>query len=299
MKKLLLRILLLIVILVLPYCGFQYWIVTKFGKDYFMLTHKSESVITGLSRAKRISPYVLQEELFLKSMPQNLAYSNSVTPYGAYYLSFLKKKLIKSKVGSIHIVCVSPASIMDLVGALDNGRETYEVIYNSKFVNSSPNIEYLWNQSAIILLESIKSQLIRDVKLIPHKNGWLEVILGPKYEKNKPPVMDQKLIQNSERIDYLKQTIDFLKTTGKIYMVRMPISNEMVQMEDALFPGFNEMMQVIANDQNAQYFDYSNTGHLYEFHEIPGHHMDAINAQKFTKTLAIDIKQHMDSSHSK
>ena len=298
MKKLLLKILLLMVILVLPYCGFQYWIVTKFDRIYFMLTHKSESVITGLSRAKMISPYVLQEELLLKSMPQNLAYSSSVTPYGAYYFSFLKKKLIKSKTGSIHIVCVSPFSIMDRVGAWENGREANQVIYNSKFVNSSPNIEYLWKPSATILLEYRKSLLSRDIKLTPHKNGWVEIVLGPKFEKNKTD-MNREFIYNSERNDYLKQTIDFLKTTGKIYMVRMPISKEMVQMEDALFPDFNEMMQVIANDQDVQYFDYSNTSHLYEFQDVPGHHLDAMNAQKFTKTLAIDIKQHIDSSHSK
>lgn len=289
MKKFFYKTLLVISLTILPYLGFQFWFVSQYDPNYAMLTHKSESIITGLSRGKRISPDILQKELKLSSMGQNLARSNSSTPYGLPYLSFLKRKIETSKDKSLHIVCVSPFAIMDLAGAPKTGREANSPIYQLKEVNSSPNIEYLLNNLSFLLLRRRIQEARKHLKSVPHENGWHEVIPLPGYKKNHID-LEQGFTFSEARISYLEQTISFLKLTGTVYVIRVPISAEMLQIEDLLFSNFNELMEVISKDHTTPYFDYSQTGHLYEFTDIPGHHLVSESAKRFTKKLAEDIK---------
>ena len=85
--------------------------------------------------------------------------------------------------------------------------------------------------------------------LFVHDNGWFEVNLKDSPKKRQQRIRNTVNSYTSIRseyeglsnirLDYLKQTINFLKGYGSVCLVRMPVHEEMYTIETDLMPNFD------------------------------------------------------------
>lgn len=268
--------------------------IVKYDKDYPKLTGQHESVITGLSRAKRgISPNVIREKMGLTHTPQNLAISNISTPYGKYYYSFLQKKIINStRQDNVHLIVVSPASIMDIAYDSIKTRESSQLIYQLRSVSSKPNFEYILKRPTGEKLrreaQSYFSDKPRKFYKV-HDTGWVETTVDLNYQKVQRKLGGQYR-ESSDRMEYLKKTIDLLNKTGNVFLVRMPVTQGVLKIEQEIFPDFDPLILKIASEERIPYLNYSYRGDQYEFYDLPGQHLEGKSAKEFTRKLASDMQ---------
>lgn len=294
MAKLIRKIALISVLTLGPYLCFQYFVATKIDPGYWMLTHKSKSVITGLSRAKRIVPKEIQAEIPKMVTLQNLSSNKLHTPYGKPYLNWLRKKVLASESrDALHIVVVSPQSVMDLTNEPEEGREAGSLMYKMNMVNSPVNFEYMLRQPAVrMAVNRWLTPMIMGNKKAVHtafRDGHIASTLPEGHVMNRLK-SDESYIRSKRREAYLKRTIEFLRQTGEVIVVRMPISEEMLAYEMKVFPFFDSWIGSLTNEMQLSYLDYSRHNDELEFYDLPGHHLVQESARKFSRKLGADIK---------
>lgn len=297
MIKLLRNGLLFLVIAVVPYFLIQYWFIRSYDIYYLKVSGgRSDSIITGLSRAGTgISPEVIKNQLNLTHEPKNLAFSNTISPYGKCYFHFLKEKILDQPgSANVHIVCVSPAAIMDYHHDHPTKRESTQTIYNIRFLNQKPNLEYFLYQPPLGSVKRLFSLFQegdeKDIRWVTHKNGWIETITDEGYKKRqlKNP---NNYRQSDDREHYFRETIDMLCSSGTVFLVRLPVADETRRVEEQIHPGFDAMIQSIAEEKSIHYLNYSVGSHFYEYYDEPGSHLTGESAKEFTIRLTKDIKQ--------
>ena len=128
--------------------------------------------------------------------------------------------------------------------------------------------------------EYYKLLLTRNGSTFLHNDGWLEVNISmdsasirkrlnnkiEDYRKNNLP--NRRL--STVRLIYLKKTVEYLKLHGKVYIVRLPVSPEMFQIEQVLMPSFNEIIYPITKIAHG-YLDMTNENQLYKY--VDGNHL--------------------------
>lgn len=296
MIKLLRKGLLFLVITAVPYFLIQYWLIRSYDSYYLKISGgKSESIITGLSRASvGISPEIIKNRLGLLQEPKNLAIANSISPYGEYYFHFLKEKVHdQPNITNIHIICLSPAAIMDYQSDHLHKRESTYPIYKIHFLNQEPNLEYFLHKPSLSSIVQQFSQFQgyeNGIEEVIHKNGWIENITAEDYKKRQL-TFPNGYRQSDDREHYFMETIDMLHSSGTICLVRMPIAEEMRRIEEQMYPGFDAFIQSIAEEKSIQYLNYSVGSHFYEYYDEPGSHLTGESAKEFTIRLAKDIKR--------
>lgn len=268
--------------------------------DYYYLrftTSKQQNLVLGNSRAAQgIVPSILENKLNKKFF--NYSFTLSHSPYGRpYYLSILKKLDSKTKNG-IFILSVDPFGVTSIISSDGSENLSTEIMLGKMIsVNSNPNLEfiirnklapwqYLWP------LNRPKSDQIAHL----HKDGWLQVDypwtaeaykhnLNNKLVEYKKNQINRKL--SPTRIKYLKKTIATLQKHGKVYLVRIPISKEMLELENLILPNFNSLMTEISNEYNVPYFncsmDYPN------YQTTDGNHLYKPDAKRFTNAICDSI----------
>jgi len=275
---------------------YQHYIVNETKSYYSCTLQKSESLIVGLSRARRaISPDILEEKLSLSSTIQNLAIDLNTSPFGKSYNDFILNKLkhSKSKKG-IFIISVSPLSVMNRKReiVINKLRETDYFIYNLLNVNSNPNFEFLLKYPIdqkkmignIINDESVNKKLEPTIR---HENGWHETIIDDNdfFDRNPVPT---NFIFSEDREKHLENLIQNLSNIGNVYLVRLPMSNKTYRMENEIYPDFDLLINNFSEQYNCPYFNYSKNHTGYHFYDARSH-MSGKSAVKFTKRLAKDI----------
>jgi hypothetical protein len=264
MKKFILKIIqqIIIYLVFLIFIIFVFDILLRNRIDNFYTKLRSPTnngLIIGDSRALQ----GLNPEYF--NFPiENFAFTIGHSPFDKSYLGFIKKKLlINSNTKMIHIISVTPWSI------LTNPSDTSDI--NPYFSNNlhlpfmAPNFEYLYKYVNLSFVSLIK---IMNSKTETLDNGWCKIKmdsieLASEYSRrvsekitnyrNKYPT--EVLHINSERVNNLEEIIDFLSTTGSVIICRLPISNEMLQLENEKFKCFNSLMSTVAKQTNSNYID--------------------------------------------
>lgn len=259
-------------------------------------TPQKDNLILGTSRsAQGLQPQIFDSILHKDFF--NYSFTITHSPFGSVYLNCIKKKLnLKLKTG-IFIVTVDPWSISQK-GDNPNDTTKFEeqnlALGNVKSVNAYPNFEYLLKQlkgKYYTILTPINGSTFL------HDDGWLEVRISmdsastskrlsnkiKDYRKNNLP--NCKL--STVRLDYLKQTVDFLKLHGKVYVVRLPISPEMFQIEEELMPNFNEIIDPITQKTEG-YLDMTSENNLYKYTD--GNHLWKESAKLVSEKIAKWIK---------
>lgn len=215
-------------------------------------TAPQQNMIIGTSRsAQGIVPSsfksILKKELF------NYSFTAGHSPYGPIYLNSIKKKLDPSTKDGIFILSIDPWAISAGTGDPNNASEFLEndlMLANMETVNSNPNFEYLLQElKGNYHLTLFNSNTVTFL----HQDGWLEVTIP--MDSSSVAIRTIRKIKNyrtenlpnmkisQTRIDYLNQTIDFLKSYGKVYLVRLPIGEELLEIENEYSANFDDLMR--------------------------------------------------------
>lgn len=217
-------------------------------------TQKKSNLILGTSRAAQaLQPNILKKELNKDFF--NYAFTLLHSPFGETYLKSIKKKLDTTEKNAIFIVSVDPWSISSNTKNPDDPslfREKKLILGTTSNVNIKPNFEYL--------LENFKGKYYTLLKpknknLFLHNDGWLEVslqldsIAKAKALKSKIKNYTEKNLPSfhfsKTRLSELEKTVSFLKNFGKVFLVRLPVHEQMFQIDQALINDFNEKIKPI------------------------------------------------------
>jgi len=273
---------------------------------YKFTTPKANSLIIGTSRAAvGIVPSVVNERLFGgKKKIINHSFTFGTSNYGPRYLREIKQKIqTGDSHKGIYIVAVDPWSLSINKTDVDDTSSFIE-IKNNVFVgglNSSsvnPNIEYLrkyWSNRMNPFVILFKKVIKHEGLWILRKDGWMDIdvpcdsatvshriAMGlADYKKN-----DMKL--SGTRFVYLGQIIEFLQQEGKVYLVRMPLTPEMKNLEFTEFPNFDEKIKIVTQKYNVPYFNFINAND-YKFVDI--HHIQKPSAFKISAQICDSITE--------
>ena len=229
---------------------------------YLKLTSdKKSNLILGTSKALQgIQPTVLQNNLH-KSF-YNYAFAISISPYGSIYYSSIMEKLDTEDTNQTFILAVDPWSLSSLTKNPNDSshfREKKACLKDARNPKFAINFSYLFryfDESFYFILKNKSTTFL-------HDDGWLEVTLNEdSISVNRRIAFSTSLyaskIENYHfstlRYSYLLKTITFLQQYGSVYLVRLPVHEAMLEVENELSPNFNTIIQT-AIDSSTAYFD--------------------------------------------
>ncbi|MCC6937029.1 MAG: hypothetical protein IT226_02295 [Flavobacteriales bacterium] len=270
--------------------------------EYYLrfTTPPATSLVLGTSRAAQgIQPHVLDSVLaeagiHVKTM--NYAFAMGLSPYGPTYLNSIRKKLDPAAKDGVFVLAVDPWS---LSATRVRGRiefdESSNFLAKMDLVNMHPNIEYLLTVYPKPLLGIlVPDPRANDKRLLLHEDGWLEVSVPmdpasvahrrteklAEYRNERLP----NAVPSNARIGALLMTIDLLKPHGRVLLVRLPVSDAMLEMENELMPHFNRLIDLIARHEQVDQLDLSANGDAWTYTDL--HHLYTADGARVTAMIA-------------
>lgn len=234
-------------------------------------TPPQKSLVLGSSRgAQGIVPAVFNESGLAFDGPlYNLSFTLFTSPYGPVYRDLVERKLSCEATGGLFLLEVSPLALSEPYDRPEGDTplefpEQDACVGKVRFPCVRPNLEYLtrcydgsfykltWNH-------------FREKKMLLHDDGWLEVTvpMDPAGVSRKisslintfsRDVFPQSRLSEA-RFEALSETIRFLLPRGQVYLVRLPVSGELRQLEDAYAPQFDSRMTEIATRCGVRYLN--------------------------------------------
>lgn len=310
MKKLIVKFILFCILLSTVYL-FALWQVAQGQVDFFYtkFTYQARSLILGISRANHgISPSVIEQNFGKNEIEYpilNFAFVLDYSKYGPIYLNAVQKKLHPETKNGLFILEVDPASLSIFKSQKDTittikGNDAY--LSEIKHFNRNPNLEYIRKMYyASLYMGFDRSRIIDTLKYI-HPDGWVEFRKkGEHYEVTPENILEWERLTLEEandlkgytkpskiRVKYLEKTISYLNDFGKVYLIRAPVSQEFLEIEQVIWPDFNDQIKEIARSHGVAYFDYSEDAGQYELYD--GSHLFGHSAKDFTQKICDDIK---------
>jgi hypothetical protein len=258
-------------------------------------TPKANSLVIGSSRAAQ--GFVTEE------WPRpitNFAFSLANSPYGEVYNRAILEKLEMSALGEV-IIEVNPLTFsFDTVqNPMQEGERFTEKgkhLDRMHFFNNDPNLEYLFTSfdGPLIKLWAEPS------KYNLHEDGWLEVGGDADVDlESRQGTIDkgksnyEKVFQTKRlsqvRINAFKELLTTLRANKNVYLVRFPVSAEMLEMEQNFCPEFDSLMETTASAAGIDYLNYSMVSPVYITNDL--HHLNKKFGRLFTKNLGVDVDQ--------
>ena len=272
---------------------------------YKFTTPKQTSLIIGTSRAAQgIQPQVLDSVLERDDI-FNYAFTIPSSPYGDIYLDSIKRKLDTSSNQGLFILEVNPWTFSKIEHPITNEpiiSETNNFLDKLTIVNQRPNLQYLigsYKEKYINILRN-KNRKGDYQTFYVENNGWLRVtiesdMISTTVRTNNKLKTYSERIENFDgpstyRLQSLKKTIEFLNRFGLVYIVRVPIIDKMLNIENELYPNFNEDMMKISKDHNIPYLNFTLHNEQYDYTD--GNHLDIKSGNMFSLDLANSIKSY-------
>lgn len=257
---------------------------------------QQENLIIGTSRAAQgIVPSILKDHFKIDFY--NYSFTISHSPFGKGYYESIKKKLNPKTKDGVFIVAVDPFAINSHLKK--NGEENFDhekMVTNQKMVNTNPNFEFIFKNKLAPWRQIFShKKTIKNITYL-HDDGWLEVDYpwtAEKYATNLDSKIkdyrknQMKRIVSKIRIQYLEKTIQFLQQHGTVYLVRIPTSKEMYEIENELLPEFNQIIKRITDKYDIKYFDFSPD--FAQYQTTDGNHLYKPSGIKFTEALSDSI----------
>jgi hypothetical protein len=306
MKKFIIKSVLFLCVVI----GVLTFVLLKYGGyvDYFyekFTTPKSHSFILGDSRSLQgiqpeiINNYFKESDLELEVL--NYSFTLKQIAYGAPYLESIKRKIDKTTKNGLFIISVHPFTLSsrNKNNEEDNGIffEADMPPHNMKFVNTSPNYEYLIRNFDFFHFRGVFRQSSKT-----HKDGWLEETNLPKdtillntWKSNQIKLygdFSKEWMPSETRIKYLIKTVVFLKKYGEVVIVRLPVDREIQMIENKYWNEFNNDLGNIANTSKAQYINFNTAQN--QFKTYDGIHIDKFSGVEYTKALCDSIRKHIE-----
>ena len=267
---------------------------------YKCSSQRQHSLIIGTSRASQaIMPEVLKDSLGIDIL--NFAFNGSTSPYGSVYSHAIEEKLAEdSSTPGLFILSVDPWSLRIMTDSL-TGEEEYpeekQILNKLYFFNGYPNIEYIakdYNQSWGNIAYS---RWRKNSSITGHEDGWIEVMRtldSTEIEtrtKGKAEGFRKSLSESSianYRVDEMTKLISRLNNRGKVYLVRLPVSETIFEIEQDFYPAFDSLITSIADSFSVPYFNMQPLRKEMVFND--GHHINRTYAPKCSAIIASWIK---------
>lgn len=262
---------------------------------------KQSALILGNSKAAQgIVPSVLDNKLFPEFGVKIYNYSFTVynSPFGPVYLESLAKKLDENADAGYFIVTVDPWSIASDFNDPDNPAKFEEndlFLADISQVNSVQNFRYFlkWFDKSFF---EIIVYLFKNNRFKLHEDGWYEITgnMDEIFVKQSRSIRVDtyndyltKYRYSEERFKYLQKTIEFLKKKGPVFLVRMPLHQDILDIDDKLDPDFGSKMDILSTKYGIPYLDFNDSENNWKFRD--GLHMTAESALDFSEVLANKI----------
>jgi hypothetical protein len=265
-------------------------------------TPRQTSLILGPSRAAQgIHPQVLNA-LFERNDLFNYSFTIGTSPYGPVFLNSIKQKLDTTVKNGLFILAVDPWGISASVADPENMalfEENKLLLSTTKNVNRYPNFSYLFTNFDSpyykILFNKIQINYLKQMLL--HPDGWLEVLTDfgeqemesntLKRVKEYESLYSPFYTFSQTRYEYLAETIDFLNLRGKVYLVRLPVHEGILRLDNLLIPDFSEKMTRLALQKQIPYFDFTDLSNDFTF--IDGIHLSKKSGREVSEMIAKKI----------
>ncbi|MCE7054121.1 hypothetical protein LZF95_05500 [Algoriphagus sp. AGSA1] len=271
-------------------------------------TPKQEALILGNSKAAQgIIPSILNEEL--KGIYDGKLYNYSFTvynsPFGPAYLESVKRKLIDYEGKKCFIITVDPWSISSDINDPNNPEkfeENKRFISDINNVSTKPNLKYMLKWFLKSYYEIILMRLKNHLSFL-NKDGWFKTGEQASFEvrnKQRNIMIDfyngylNRYSHSSKRFKYLDNTIEYLNRNGTVFLIRMPLHEDILKIEEKVDPNFGFRMQFLSQKHNVIFIDFNQIEKEYTFKD--GLHFDVESAVNFTLELSCLITNYQKNS---
>ncbi len=267
-----------------------------------LTTPKQKSLIIGSSRAAQgLQPEIINEVIEGKEL-YNFAFSRVHTPYGEPYFKSVQKKVQPNVEDGLFVLEVNPW----VVSEKENEQEI-EIFYESRGflgkvnnVDLNPNFEYLIESFGKRYIDIISNKFVASDKInvIVQSDGWCKVSLPDAYDQKKvkkSTLERYQLIQqeykgvSDKRMKSLIEIVNYLKAHGTVILIRLPVCDDMLEIENKLIPDFDGLMSQVAKKMNIKYINTMPLREQYLYSD--GHHLETNSSMEFSKYLATLIKK--------
>jgi hypothetical protein len=283
---------------------------------YRFVTPRAHSLILGTSRAAvGIQPDIINRKIYDgKPILTNHAFSIVASKYGPLYFKELKQKIDTSKtnIESIFVLSVDPWVLSeDSTNFPTKEEDLWEnnnpiPVGKLKRVDINPNFEYLWNYwgNRFLPFKECFKHLINysDIWTL-ESNGWVNIdvpmdsaTINRRIKDGIDSYKENKMVYNPVRFKYLRITIEYLSKYGHVYLVRIPITKPMYELETKKFPDFDLYMDTLVADYKVKYINMFHQTSGYDF--VDHHHMAKNSALFFSEELADSIEKDLISSRN-
>jgi hypothetical protein len=261
---------------------------------------KQQNLIIGTSRASQaIKPSIIKDSLNIDIL--NFAFNGTTSPYGKIYSHAISEKLDENVKDGTFIVCVDPWSLRvmnDSITGEEEFPEEKNILNKLISFNGYPNVEFIlkdyhqgWGNIAY-------TRWRKNSSVNGHEDGWIEVTreidqkeiekrTKGKAEGFRNSLRDSKIA--TYRIDEMKLLIENLNSKGSVYLVRLPVSETIYDIEQEFFPAFDSLIYKIAEKHSLPYFNMQPLQEEMVFND--GHHINREYAPKCTALISSWIKQ--------
>tara|TARA_B100000900_G_scaffold194979_1_gene164936 strand:+ start:642 stop:1592 length:951 start_codon:yes stop_codon:yes gene_type:complete len=315
MKKFLFNSFLLIIFIFLMHLIFSFFSDGSTDNFYLRLTsEKQNSMILGTSRsAQGINPSVIDTVLKNNYDMYNFSFSVNNSSFGKVYYDAISSKINKNITDGIFIITVDPWSISSKIGVDTNMIDNNSILKKISNYNVYPNYHYLiknyskgWGS---ILLKKIEYKILLNKSSLENFNGSFTFLqndgllrvytnmdstyvkINTKIKINYYKNYMSKNVFSKHRYNYLDKTINLLKMHGDVFLIRMPIDNNLYEIENSIFPKFNNQMKSLSKKHDLKYLNYTNVNDKFRYTD--GNHLYYNDAINFSNNLANDIKNHL------
>ena len=275
--------------------------------DYYLrfTGERRSAMILGTSRAAQaLRPGVMSPLLSSADAHGglfNYAFTIAHSPFGPTYVNAVKGKLDPRSSNGLFLITVDPWSLSNPVDPKGRGgplREEERTLGQQWTFTGTPNYEYLLRHVPAGWGSLIAGPLHDpDTMTLLHPDGWLEIraqldndTVLERTLRRVDHYREQVLPRNEPsdvRLDALGAMIDLLHPHGAVYLIRLPVCDDIVGLEDQLWPGFNDRMQEIAGAHGVPYWDLLPENDRYTYTD--GNHLDTLSARTFSTDLALRI----------
>ncbi|SFT41641.1 hypothetical protein SAMN04489724_0661 [Algoriphagus locisalis] len=265
-------------------------------------TGKQSSLIIGDSKAAQgIVPSILNENINSSKNVDfyNYSFTANNSPFGKYYSESVLNKVYNTS-GNYFIVCV------DIWAFLVSKDKPSDFIEKDGFIsmvtnpNQNPNFLYMlfhFNRSFYdIILRNLDHSYFK-----LHDDGWLELklpmdkvsIRDRHLEKlNSIKIQSESLIFSESRFNEFSMLVNNLNELGKVFLVKLPVSDSVMQYEDKIYPDLERRIQEFSLNSNIQYFEFDSISSNYVYTD--GLHLSKDSSIEFTSLLSIILKPYVE-----
>ena len=255
----------------------------KIGDVYpRVISPQTSSLVIGTSRAAQgVNPEILNGQLsecYPNQDLYNFAFHIDETTYNPSYSEAILKKLLPDSKNGLFILTVDPWAFKKekkIIGELD-----------LHSVSTNPNIEFLLRFFDRTWISPVPTNYyINDAgrTIVTYKRFTSDAAANMLSVYRK---MADNYAYSPESEREIISLVQRLQPRGDIYMVRMPVSGEMVQLEDSIMPDFTAKMRNIAAQLDISFFDFIRN----PFKTNDGTHLSQAEGDRFSTMLADSIR---------